>query len=121
MTLWSNDIERDAWIETNCRKCYQVDEAKKRVLGQGDGCPLLARAATGRKPAQWTKRRNAAMGYTYKCDWYRRVPDVNRRGTAVVVQEGLFDVEPEEIYYVPVEGWPTKPQEVFKEKKGDHQ
>ena len=80
MTLWRNDIERDAWIETNCRRCYQADEANKRVLGQGPGCPLLAHAATGRKPVQWTKRRDAAMGYTYKCDWYRRVPDVNRRG-----------------------------------------
>jgi len=113
--VWSNDIEAAAWMEKHCAHCYQEDEARKRVLGQGDGCPLLLRAAAGRLPTQWTHRRNAVMGDTYRCDDFLPKPPVNRRKKSTEQTDILFDVEPAPQHLVPVEGWPDYRAEMRKE------
>lgn len=93
--VWLNDIERDAWVEKNCRVCFQGDEAMKRITGDGPGCPHLARAQDGKLPTPWTRRRNAVMGETYRCAEYAPKPAVNRRGTVVEEIEPLFDTDTE--------------------------
>lgn len=116
--VWHNDIERDAFIETQCRRCFQPDEARKRVMETGPGCPHLVRANDNKMPRVWTKRRNAAMGETYKCDDRIDKPPVNRRGNAPADTPEMFDVEPRDVDFVPVDGWPTA--EAFgKAKKKD--
>ena len=119
--VWHNDIERDAFIETNCRVCFQPDEAAHRVLGTGDGCPHLIRAAADRMPKAWERRRNAVMGETYRCSDFADKPPTKRRKTAPADTVEMFDVEPGEIDFVPVDGWPSA--EAFgkaKKSKDDH-
>ena len=107
MTVWRSSIERDAFVETHCLTCCQPDQAQKRTLGTGDGCPFLALGDRGRLPVQWKRRRNATMGDTYRCSEEVRKPAVNRRGSTTVDTEPLFD-EPTRTYValIPVQGWP---------------
>lgn len=121
--VWHNDIERDAFIETNCLRCFQPDQAKARVMGSGPGCPHLARAEQNKMPRVWTKRRNAVIGETYKCDDKLDKPPVNRRGNAPADTPPMFDAGPEDVDFVPVEGWPTAVAfgKKAKSKEGDHQ
>jgi hypothetical protein len=119
--VWANDIERDAWVEKNCRVCFQPDEALKRITGDGPGCPHLARAENNKMPNAWTRRRNAVMGETYRCADFQKRPAVNRRPTADVEIEPMLDVEPAERHLVPVDGWPDYRAEQRKTKEGDHQ
>lgn len=120
MTLWRNDIERDAFIETNCRVCWQADRALERVLDQGDGCPHLNRANAGKLPTPWTKRRTAAMGDTYRCSAFEAKPPVSRRGVASADTETMFDIEAADTGFVPVDGWPTAEEFGRTTKKDDH-
>jgi hypothetical protein len=121
--VWRNDIERDAFIESNCRVCFQTDEATKRVLDTGPGCPHLARAAKGKLPNAWTFRRTGAMGETYRCADFTAKPPVNRRGSAPANTVPMFDDLPEDVDFVPVEGWPSAEDFGRKKKddKGEHQ
>lgn len=121
--LWHNDIERDAFIESNCLRCFQPDEAAKRVLGTGPGCPHLVRAAAGKLPKAWTRRRNAVIGETFKCSDHLDKPPVNRRGTAPADTPPMFDDDQTNVDFVPVEGWPDAQAFGRKAKndKGDHQ
>lgn len=104
--VWSHPVEEAAFKEKNCARCFQADEALLRVSGRGDGCPHLARAATGRLPAVWTKRRNATMGDTYRCSDQLKKPPVNRRASSPTETPVMFDVEPGPLHLVPVDGWP---------------
>lgn len=104
--VWSHPIEEAAWREKWCDHCFQPDEALKRIAKQGPGCPLLALSATGRLPTQWTRRRSAVMGDTYRCSEYLKKPPVNRRPSSPAVLEPMFDVDPAPLHLVPVEGWP---------------
>ncbi|MGE2714213.1 hypothetical protein ACQI4L_09160 [Mycolicibacterium litorale] len=108
MTVFPSAYAERAWRESHCRRCYQPDEAMKRVVGSGPGCPLLQIAASGVVPEQWTKRRKAEMGNTYTCADFRKRPPVARKGRVEPMpQEELFDApEPAEKLLVPVEGWP---------------
>jgi len=121
--VWHNDIERDAFIESNCARCFQPQEAEKRVLGTGDGCPHLARAALNKMPAAWTRRRNAVIGETYRCADHLDKPPTNRRGKAPADTVPLFDEPGEDVDFVPVEGWPSASDfgRKSKSKEGDHQ
>lgn len=118
--VWHNDIERDAWMEKHCRVCCQFAETIKRITGDGPGCPHLIRAEAGRLPAVWKKRRNAAMGDTYKCDEFLNKPPVNRRAVSREQSLPLFDVEPAAPVLVPVDGWPDWRADARKQKDGDH-
>lgn len=120
--VWRNDVERDAFIESNCARCFQPDEAMKRLTGDGPGCPHLARAAKNKMPAAWTKRRNAVMGETYKCSAFTPKPPVNRRAVSDEETPPMFEDLPEvDRTLVPVEGWPDYLAEQRKSKDGDHQ
>lgn len=120
--IWRNDIERAAFIESNCDRCFQPDEAMKRLTGDGPGCPHLARSLRNKMPAAWTRRRNAVMGETFRCSDFTAKPPVNRRGTAADETPPMFDdVEPDEYRLVPLDTWPDYRAEARKQKDGDHQ
>jgi hypothetical protein len=78
--VWKSQVERDAFVESNCARCFQPDEAMKRITGDGPGCPHLARAEQNKLPTPWTRRRNAVMGETYRCADFAPKAAVNRRG-----------------------------------------
>ena len=120
--VWLNDIERDAFMESNCDRCFQPAQALKRVTGEGAGCPHLIRAEAGKLPKAWTLRRTAAMGDTYRCDDHLDKPPVNRRGVAPADTPPMFDdVEPADRFLVPIDGWPDyKALEREKKRKADH-
>lgn len=121
--VWYNDIERDAFVETQCRRCFQPDEAAKRVLGTGPGCPHLARAEENKMPKAWTRRNNPVLGDTYRCADKMLKPKVNRRGTAPADTPPLFDDPIDEtVGFVPVDGWPSAADfgRKVKDDKGDH-
>jgi hypothetical protein len=119
--VWHNDIERNAWVEKNCRVCFQRDEALKRITNTGPGCPHLARAGQNKLPTPWTRRRNAVIGETYRCAELQKQPPVNRRGKTTVDIEPMIDINPEDRHLVPVDGWPDYAAEQRKSKEGDHQ
>lgn len=116
MTLFRSDTHRTAWISRWCDSCFQPDQAQLRIQGTGNGCPILARALkSGRKPPQWDRTRSTDMETSIKCNEYSAKPAVVRRGTAFE-DVPMFDVEPQDTLYVPVDGWPDPPR-----KKGlDH-
>lgn len=119
--VWRNDVERDAWIEKNCRVCWQPDEANKRLAGTGPGCPHLTRAADNKLPTPWTLRRNAVIGETYRCEAFTDRAPVNRRKTAPADTPPMLEVDEVERHLVPVEGWPDYRSEMRKTKGGEHQ
>lgn len=118
--VWANPVEAAAWQEKHCRICFQADEARKRVAGEGDGCPLWKQALANKLPTQWTRRRNAVMGDTYRCDSFLKQPPVARRPAAPAEIEPLLEVEPEDRFLVPVDGWPDWRAEARK-GTGEHQ
>lgn len=102
-----NNIEDQAWRETWCRKCFQPDEARKRVADQGEGCPHLLQADRGHTPRVWTRRRDGAIGNTYRCDDYLDKPPATSRRVTDDTQDALFDAPLNQIVtLVPVAGWP---------------
>lgn len=106
--VWHSDVERDAFIESNCAGCHQPDQVLARVHpGEGrPGCPHLARSLQNKMPTVWTRRRNAVMGDTYKCAAFLPKPPVNRRPVSDEQTPPMFDdVEPDDYRLVPVEGW----------------
>jgi hypothetical protein len=119
--VWQNDTERDAWMEKHCRVCCQPAEAIKRITGAGPGCPHLVRADAGKLPKAWKKRRNAAMGDTYRCEEFLARPPVTRRPVSHEQSLPLFDIEPAIPALVPVDGWPDwRAQERARKSKDNH-
>lgn len=108
MTVFANPHEERAWRETWCARCYQPDEARRRLIKSGPGCPLLQIADGGVVPEQWIRRRKAEMGNTYRCADFRKRPPVVRKGAIEELpQEELFAApEAESKLLVPVDGWP---------------
>lgn len=119
--VWLNNIERNAWVERYCRTCFQPDEARRRITGDGPGCPLLARSDEGKLPTAWKFRRNAVFGETYHCGEYVAKPPSIARKTAPADTVSMFDPQPDEYRLVPVETWPDYRAEARKQKDGDHQ
>jgi putative SOS response-associated peptidase YedK len=120
--VWQHPVERDAWVEKNCRVCFQADEARKRVTGTGPGCPHLARGDENKMPKPWTRRRNAVWGETYRCAEFLDQPPVNRRTVSVEETPPMFDdIEAVDRNLVPVEGWPDwKAEERARKSKDNH-
>jgi hypothetical protein len=114
-------LELDMFVEVTCSRCFQPDEAAKRVLGSGDGCPLLKRARNGQMPGKWTRRRGEALGSTFKCAEYAPSAPTARRKRAVAEDVPMFDPEPVERLLVPIEGWPDYAAEARRQRDGDHQ
>jgi hypothetical protein len=95
-------------MEKHCRVCFQPDEASKRILNRGDGCPLLVRAGAGKLPHQWKRRRNAQLSETYRCSDFIDEPPVNRRTCTPADTLPMFDVATsDDVPLVPVKGWPS--------------
>lgn len=115
------DLELNLFVENTCSGCFQPDEVNKRVLGKGDGCPVLKRARRGQMSSAWKRRRNGALGNTFDCLLYTPTPPTTRRKTAACETESLFDAPAEPKLLVPVEGWPDYRAEAAKDKAGDHQ
>lgn len=114
-------LETDMFADRTCRNCFQTDEATRRVLGKGFGCPILRRAATGRLPRQWRRRRNAPLGETFQCEDFTDKPPSSKRRHAPAVTLEMFDIEPAEVHLVPVDGWPDYRAQQSLDKHGDHQ
>lgn len=110
MTLFPNQTARDVWRGHWCERCFQPDEAAKRLHDRGPGCPIIAKALErDRKPVEWVRNARAAtMSVAYGCNAFMKRPAVNRRATTECVTESLFDDEPIHVTrnLVPVEGWP---------------
>jgi hypothetical protein len=119
--VWKSQIERDAFVESNCARCFQPDEALKRITGDGPGCPHLARAERNKLPTPWVRRRNAVMGETYRCADFAPKPPVNRRQVSTEETPPLLEVPSDDRHLVPVENWPDYRSEQRKTKEGDHQ
>jgi hypothetical protein len=119
--IWHNQIEEDAFRETQCRRCFQRDEAILRTTGAGEGCPHLLRASQNKMPTAWTPRRNAVMGEKYRCADRLAKPPVVRRGKAVDETPAMLEVEEVDRFLVPVDGWPDYRAEERKVKEGEHQ
>lgn len=121
--VWRNDIEREAWIEKNCRVCCHPEEVLSRLSNSEEhGCPHLLRAQEGKLPTPWKRRRNAVLGETYKCDAFTERAPSNRRKSAPADTGTLFDnLEPDDRHLVPVDGWPDWRSQQRKSKEGEHQ
>lgn len=117
--VWKNPIECAAWVESNCDRCFQPDEARARLTGQ-HGCPHLMRSLANKLPTPWTRRRNAPMGETYRCSAFMAKPPVVRRGSSPADTAPMLDAEPGEYLLIPVENWPDYRAEERKAKGGDH-
>ena len=118
--VWRNDVERAAFVESNCDRCFQPDESKARIRGQ-HGCPYLAASVGGKLPAVWTRRRNAVMGQTYRCSEFIDKPPTTRRRPTMADTIPLFDVEAEPCVLVPVDGWPDFRASETQSKETEHQ
>ncbi len=124
MTLFRSPTHRDVWQMRWCHTCFQPDEAARRLHGKDTQCPIWAKAMrTDRKPVEWQRNPRATdMEKTIKCDQYTsrppivtRRPVVTKRAKMLEAEEiPMFDVEPHDENFVPVDGWPDKPR-----KKGD--
>lgn len=105
MTLFKSVTHQEIWIEHHCERCFHYSEE------EGRACPILARAlTTGRKPKQWDRNTSAKaqlMKDTIRCNEETRIPPKLER-TKHFEDEPMFEVEPHEANYVPVEGLPTQ-------------
>ncbi|ORA12611.1 hypothetical protein [Mycobacterium asiaticum] len=111
--VFPGQVAQDLWRERWCGTCHQPDEATRRVLDHGPGCPILAQALKGTVPPEWRRyhshRHRHDAGDLYRCGGYLDRPPVYRRPRAKAkgVQEALFDTpQPQQRLLVEVEGWP---------------
>lgn len=115
MALFRNDTHQDVWIENWCHRCFQPDEAMRRIQGKDTICPILASALnTGRKPKQWDRMpRNDEMAKSIRCNAFQPRPALTKMKMApnpIFEDEPMFDIEPHNAAYIPVDGWPDKPE-----------
>jgi hypothetical protein len=114
MALFNSLTAQGIWLEMNCHLCFQVDEAARRLHGKDTQCPIQKRALeSGRKPTKWDRNPRAKeMERAYKCREFKSRPDSTARKRVNEFdtdQDSLFEPRPEELKYVPVEGWPDRP------------
>jgi len=117
MTLFDNEIHKHVWQETHCHSCFQPDEMARRLHGENRVCPIWAKAmAYDRKPREWKRNTRAKlMAESYTCTERVTRPALVSQKTQYADPEPMFDVEPHEVGYIPVRGWPER----FTMKKGD--
>lgn len=98
MTLFRNATHQDIWIEHHCERC-----------AHNPGCPIVYKAiTTGRKPKEWDRNKRAQlMKDTMRCNAeVKQLPKIKTAKTFEDVP--MFDLEPHDVNYVPVEGLPTE-------------
>lgn len=114
-------MHQEVWRETHCLTCFQPDEMARRLHGEERVCPIWARAMrSDRKPVAWKRNTRAKlMTDTYTCEERVTRPALARHPKQRSSDEDvpMFDLEPHEIDYVPVENWPEKPRK----RETDHQ
>jgi hypothetical protein len=108
--VFPDQFAQRRWRSHWCDRCYQPDEAQRRLLGKGDGCPIFARTLQGEVPAEWKQGSAASASVMlYSCIEHFDRPPVHRRprAKATGVQLGMFS-EPDrgKRFLVPVDGWP---------------
>lgn len=101
MTLFKTPTHRAMWLGANCERCWR----------NPDDCPILTKALrTDRKPPEWKRNQRAQLVQdSIKCSEFATRPPVNRRRGKQFEDVPMFDIEPVDVNYVPVEGWPDKP------------
>lgn len=112
MTLFKNGTHQDIWIEHNCHRCFQPDEAARRTQGKDTMCPIIKRAInSGRKPKEWDRMpREKLMSKSIKCNAFQATPASTARAKAPEQDTSLFDTEEQPYILVPVDGWPDRPR-----------
>lgn len=109
--LFRNDTHRDVWLDHHCHRCFQPDEAARRLHGKDTQCPIQERALrTDRKPVEWDRNpRTTTMADSIRCNEFAARPPTSKADKSFE-DVPMFDIEPAEIDYVPVEGWPEAPR-----------
>lgn len=116
--LFRNDTHQELWRQHWCERCWQPDEAARRVQGKDTVCPIWDKALTSnRKPVQWDRTRNDQMVNSIRCNEYTDQPPTTARQVSQETQVPMFDVPATGTNFVPVDGWPDKPT---KHKGRDH-
>jgi hypothetical protein len=108
-SVFPDQFVEQRWRSHWCDRCYQPDEAERRVLGKGDGCPIFARASLGEVPAEWKQGSASSAVMLYSCIEHLDRPPVHRRprAKATGVQLEMFsEPDREERFLVPVDSWP---------------
>jgi hypothetical protein len=111
LTLFKNQTHQEVWVEMNCHRCFQPQEAQRRIQGKDTICPILNRALTsGRKPREWDRTRSDEMAKSIRCNAFQaRPPRVKFYGNTYE-QDSIFDVDDLHHHgFVPVDGWPDRP------------
>jgi hypothetical protein len=107
--VFPDELTEQRWRSHWCDRCYQRDEAERRVLGKGDGCPIFALSRLGEIPREWKRGPVFSGPMLYSCDKHLDRPPVYRRprAKATGVQLDLFG-EPDRCgrFLVAVNGWP---------------
>lgn len=106
MTLFRNVTHQEVWIEHHCDPCFNS------FKNSGSPCLILVRAlTTGRKPREWERntsnKKSQLMKDTMKCNAETKRPPKLERAK-VFEDVPMFDLEPHQANYVPVEGLPTE-------------
>jgi hypothetical protein len=96
--LFKSETHQEVWIEHHCQRCCHHNEP----------CLILARALrSGRKPKEWQRNNRAQlMVDSYRCDEFAKRPP-KPQPVKLFEDVPMFDVEPCDVDYVPVEGLPT--------------
>jgi hypothetical protein len=122
MPLFKSVTAQEVWVDHHCHRCFQPDEAMRRLHGKDTQCPIQKRALESqRKPVKWDRNTRARdMQSAYKCREFMRQPASTQRvkvNEFDTDQDSLFEVAPVDYSFVPVDGWPDRPR---KGGEGDH-
>jgi hypothetical protein len=109
MTLFKTPTAQEIWLEHHCDRCYLRHD-----------CKILEKALrTDRKPPQWDRNTRAQlMQDAYRCNEFRRTPPRGKPRQQFEDVSMFGDDTPYrvDVGYVPVDGWPDKPNK----KETDH-
>jgi hypothetical protein len=114
MPLFKSRTAEGVWLEMNCHRCFQVDEALRRLHNKDTQCPIQKRALeSGRKPVKWDRNpRPKDMEHVYRCRAFQDKPasTARKRANEFDIQQGsLFEARAAPYQLVPVDGWPDRP------------
>jgi hypothetical protein len=74
--VFSTQVDEDIWRECWCRRCFQPNEALRRLFNHGSGCPIFAQAQQDVAPPQWDRGRGAIAAELYHCAEFLKEPAV---------------------------------------------
>lgn len=96
--IFANKTAAAVWKESNCDRCFQIDQVVQRTSGVGRGCMILNGAMTrDTPPGGIVKGRSGAqMSDAFRCTEFLLQPPVLRRPVADTSDEpslfgDLFD------------------------------